>query len=132
MKTIIAPAEGWKESTAYLVDVSFSERNPIHRALFFTGFLNGPDCGPGAYNKLFHTSDSNGHYELKDVRFLRVIRQVASRDDLTEYVAMLPEHAEALIAEALVSPWECPECGNINDVADKLCDKCEIPRPLPI
>jgi len=38
----------WKSQTWYLVNVSFFKGNPIHRSLFFSGYLtNGV---PGSYN----------------------------------------------------------------------------------
>lgn len=44
------PKEGWKERCYYEVEVSFRKGNPIHRAFFFSGFLNGPGGSPGGYN----------------------------------------------------------------------------------
>lgn len=50
-RTIYKPKNGWKERTYYIVDVAFSANNVIHRAIFYTGFLNGEKDGePGAYN----------------------------------------------------------------------------------
>lgn len=40
-KTIIPPEHGWKERQYYVVEVAFNEHNPIHKALFYSGFLNG-------------------------------------------------------------------------------------------
>ena len=50
-KEITPPAGGWKENTFYVVDVAFAANNPIHRSIFFTGFLD--DGVPGGYNKFF-------------------------------------------------------------------------------
>lgn len=44
------PKGGWKESTYYVCNVAFSSHNVIHRAMFFTGFLNGKNGNPGGYN----------------------------------------------------------------------------------
>ena len=44
------PKGGWKESTYYVCNVAFSSHNVIHRAMFFTGFLNGKNGTPGGYN----------------------------------------------------------------------------------
>lgn len=44
------PKGGWKESTYYICNVAFSSHNVIHRAMFYTGFLNGNNGTPGGYN----------------------------------------------------------------------------------
>jgi len=45
--TIIPPAEGWQPFSIYLVEVSWSEGNPIHEAILHTGFLEkGTPQGP--------------------------------------------------------------------------------------
>lgn len=71
-KTVIPPSGGWKENTYYIVDVAFSANNPIHRKIFYTGFLNsaGNPCG---YNKFGFCEDK---LELKDAYFVRVIREL--------------------------------------------------------
>jgi len=37
---IIPPNGGWKSCTWYLVDVSYRKGNPIHRSLFYSGFVS--------------------------------------------------------------------------------------------
>ena len=44
-RKIIKPFLGWKSQTWYLVEVAYNEYNPIHRDLFYTGFLNGKEEG---------------------------------------------------------------------------------------
>lgn len=52
---IQTPKGGWKEQTWYLVEVSYSKRNPVHKALVFTGFLD--DKGrPAGYSGIFQAS----------------------------------------------------------------------------
>ena len=54
------PEGGWAENAVYLVDVAFRLNNPVHRAIFFTGFLRNGQ--PGNYSALFNPSwDGNAH-----------------------------------------------------------------------
>lgn len=51
-REIIPPEGGWKEKTFYEVEVSYSSRNPIHKAIFYSGFLSkGKPCG---YNAIWN------------------------------------------------------------------------------
>jgi hypothetical protein len=57
----LAPDNGWEERTWYLVEVAFSNNNPVHRSLFFTGFLtDGKPCG---YNEFARTEDKLEYHE---------------------------------------------------------------------
>lgn len=70
-KQIIPPKSGWKDDTYYIVDVSFSKNNPVHRLIFFSGFLNkGIPCG---YNQFGFTEDFKNY---SDVYYMRVIREI--------------------------------------------------------
>lgn len=88
MQTIIGPEFGWKEQTVYLVEVSWSETNPIHRALYYSGFLNGePEGTPGGYNGVMYPnapeeSPPSMWRGMRYLHYLKVIRVVATADDL--------------------------------------------------
>lgn len=72
-KGVIAPEGGWKERTYYAVDVSYSSGNPIHRSVFYTGFLNnGVPCG---YNQIWNPTSEETH-TLWEVYYLKVAREL--------------------------------------------------------
>ena len=78
---IIKPAEGWKEHTVYLVVVKMFERNPEHKALFYSGFLNGPEDNdwystPGSYNAVWHPGGEAQRVTIDDVWHMSVVREV--------------------------------------------------------
>ena len=56
MKTLLdcAPPGGWIERAYYVVMVKLNSSNVPHKAIFYTGFLNGDDGGPGGYSGLFN------------------------------------------------------------------------------
>jgi hypothetical protein len=65
---IYPPEDGWQPKCHYLVDISFSSGNPIHRCIFYTGHLqDGKPCG---YNKLFNEDRS----EITDVYYMRAVK----------------------------------------------------------
>lgn len=70
----------WKAETWYLVDVSYRKTNPIHRALFYTGFLNS-DEKPGGYNMIVSHSYAK-LFSYRDVYYLKVIREIVSSEEI--------------------------------------------------
>jgi len=70
----------WKSETWYLIDVSYNKNNPVHRALFFTGFLN-EDGMPGSYNMIISHSYQN-HFGYSDIYYLKVIREIVSSGEI--------------------------------------------------
>lgn len=71
---IIPPSDGWEPQTYYVVDVSFNSANPVHRSIFFSGFLDfGEQAG---YAQVF-----NGSYEGPEryacVWYMKVISKIA-------------------------------------------------------
>jgi hypothetical protein len=50
------PPDGWQAQTYYVVVVQFGYTNITHRAILYTGFLNGRDKTPGGYSCLFNPS----------------------------------------------------------------------------
>lgn len=73
---VIPPEEGWKENTCYLVDVSYSQDNPVHRAIFIVGFIDKPNI-PGGYSKIWSNT-----YEVPipygGVHYLEVIKELCT------------------------------------------------------
>ena len=87
LKGIFPPKDGWKESTWYLVEVSFRKGNPVHYNLFFTGFLNGYGGSPGGYNCLVpHNGVSNGERisNIHNVRYMSAVKVLASKEELND------------------------------------------------
>lgn len=85
-RTIIPPVGGWVSRRIYIVDVSYGKDNPIHRSLFYSGFLD--DKGnPAGYNHLHNVNDdqwtsnviSNAHY-LKAVSIIKTDAQDTPED----------------------------------------------------
>ncbi|NOG70452.1 hypothetical protein [Roseicella sp. DB1501] len=75
-----APHGGWRERAYYVVDVKFTHDNPEHKAIFYTGFLNGADKSPGGYSGLF-----NPTYEpefIKGCRGIHSMRVVCEIPDM--------------------------------------------------
>jgi len=79
-RRIFKPVKGWKMQTWYLVKVSFGSGNVIHRALFYTGFLNN-DGEPEGYNMLISPGYEDRH-EYREVWYLETIREVVSAEDM--------------------------------------------------
>ncbi len=76
-KEIIPPKDGWKESTHYIVDVSYSSGNPVHRSIFYTGFLqDGRPCG---YNVIFNPTSDLSH--IGEVHYMKAIREIEVEGD---------------------------------------------------
>ena len=66
----IPPIDGWKPDTYYIVDAAFSNQNPIHRRIFYTGF---PKYGKSnAYacitSPVWHNEDILDWYYIKAIR----------------------------------------------------------------
>lgn len=59
-RTIHTPKGGWKKQTYYVAEVAFSRHNVVHRALFYSGFLNGKGGLPGGYSGFLTTDGQPG------------------------------------------------------------------------
>lgn len=72
-KEIIPPAEGWKEKTLYLVEMSYLAAEPIRQAYLCVRVLNGEDGGPDHYSGVWY-----GSYDVPaafgGVHYLKVIK----------------------------------------------------------
>lgn len=89
-KTILAPEEGWKPNSWYIVEISFGTVNPVHRSMFYSGFLNGENKTPGAYNMLTNPSYEGGIFVIEDVHYLKPIEIVAYENSEHILVASPP------------------------------------------
>jgi len=124
-QTIIAPEDGWKPNSLYLVDVSYNPNNPVHRSYLYTGFLNGKDGGPGGYHSIWNASYDP--LKIEDAYFLRAVRLI-SENELVGGECRLPDDVIAEIEHFKVAEWECDKCGTTNGPVEKLCHQCEEPR----
>jgi hypothetical protein len=86
---IYIPEGGWVERCYYLVHISYSRQNPIHKAILFTGFLNGrgvrggPDKSPGGYAQIFRPGYENPrNYSEGEIYYLEVVKQITFPGDL--------------------------------------------------
>lgn len=71
-RTIVAPEDGWKPNTLYLVRVSFRKGNPVHESYLRTGFI-AHDGAFGGYCEIFN----NSYEEVKQAReahYLQAVR----------------------------------------------------------
>lgn len=77
-RRILPPVGGWEENAWYLVNVSYNPNNPIHESLFYTGFLNGPESGPGGYNSVVPITGTAGHSHttINDIHYLQAVREL--------------------------------------------------------
>lgn len=73
-KGIIPPEGGWSERTWYVVDVKYFEHNPVHSALFFTGFLDNKNR-PNGYNYLTAPSYDDC-ISISDCYYLKAVRKL--------------------------------------------------------
>jgi hypothetical protein len=75
-----APEGGWEERTWYLVEVAFNNNNPVHKKMFFTGFISdGKPCG---YNEFARSEDN---LEYNDSVYLRPVKRLFSEEELEIY-----------------------------------------------
>lgn len=65
---------GWKSSTLYEVRVAFNRCNPMHTAIFYSGFVK--DGIPGGYNQIWSPSYERERYDLSDAYRLIAIREL--------------------------------------------------------
>lgn len=78
--TIIPPKAGWKPQTYYLVEVCCNPNNPCFAGVFYTGFLNGRDNGPGGYNQIV---SCEGDVSISNIVFLKAIKELVTISSVT-------------------------------------------------
>lgn len=84
-KRVIKPPEGgWKPHTYYAVWVAWFVGNPIHKSIFYTGFLQsgegkygGFEGEPAGYNQIWNPT-GDGPRSIDKVHFLEVIAEIPS------------------------------------------------------
>ena len=86
---IYPPKEGWMEQAWYLVEMSMGPNNPVHRNLFYTGFLN--DGKPAGYNHFAGNTIIGEEYSISDVYYMKAVRLVLTRDDFPIGLGLPPE-----------------------------------------
>lgn len=88
-KKIVPPAAGWQKHTWYLVDLACFDTNPVHRALFYSGFLN--KGRPGRINDGLVPLNGPDFERCEKVRYLRVVRRLFSEDEAKRYMPPTPD-----------------------------------------
>lgn len=113
-RTIDVPEGGWKELAFYLVLVSYRPSNPIHKAIFYTGFLNDPEGGPGGYNQVWNPTNDAPHWfrSIDQVHFLKVVRFLYDDKEME----VLEFDAERINV--------CPSCQGTGYVDHITCNGC--------
>ena len=85
-QTIILLPQGWEENTLYLVDVSLNPQNPIWRGMFYSGFLNGENKGPGGYSGLRSLyCGEGGSFSLSEIHYMKVLKILTRDGDREKY-----------------------------------------------
>ena len=74
-KLQILPRGGWKSHTYYVVDVAFNVNNPIHRKIFYTGFID-IDGNPQGYNGFARFDRGDSLLTISDAYYIKVIREI--------------------------------------------------------
>lgn len=85
---IFPPEGGWQEQTWYLCEVSYRYGNPVHKCLFYTGFLN-KEGRPNGYNSIIQINGGrdSGFLEISDARYLKALAPlVAQNEDMDWYL----------------------------------------------
>ena len=88
---IVPPKGGWREGAVYLVDISWSDNNPIHRALFHTGSLS-EEGEPRAYSQVIYPNGDRegGTSDYGNLRYMKAIQALVSGDELRKDTLILP------------------------------------------
>lgn len=76
-RSIEVPDEGgWEPHTFYAVLVSVSPNNPIWGAILYTGFLNGPDGGPGGYASVWNGGTDESTTPFHRLHYLKILHKL--------------------------------------------------------
>lgn len=123
-KTLIPPPKGWKEQTYYVVDIAVSKSNPIHRAILYVGFLNGPKDQPlrGGYTSLLRAM----YDEVFDPNRLHYLRVVSEITDMARAPEEPPEpHPMGHVLFTDADPDRPMQaCDRNGSIALGVCKKC--------
>lgn len=77
MTLVMASDHGiqWEENTYYVVDVAFTKTNPMHRKIFFSGFLSA-DKKPQGYNGFARFGRSDEALDYQDIHSIKIVRKI--------------------------------------------------------
>lgn len=74
-RTILPPDGGWKPRTYYVVDVAYRATNPVHRAVFYSGFLHNGH--PSGYNSVWCATYEVGDvYSINECYYLKAVSEI--------------------------------------------------------
>jgi len=77
---LAAPEGGWKAGSFYLVEVAWSCHNPIHRCVFFSGFLT--DTGqPGGYSCLMNPMYGTSVQWKAQLAYFNPLKEILSKEE---------------------------------------------------
>ena len=74
-KGLQAPEGGWKPHTYYTALVSVNSGNPLHEAIFFSGFLNECTKEPGSYACAMNPT-YNGNIPANMLFYVEIIQEL--------------------------------------------------------
>lgn len=102
-QTLILPKDGLKPHTWYIVNVSFSAGNPKHKALFYTGFLNGKNNMPGGYSgfQALNSAHDEDRYTLGNARFVNFLDEIANEKGAIKPPEIKPKGKKELLLESI-------------------------------
>jgi len=75
-RTVLPPDDGWQGQAYYIVDVAYNVHNPVHRTIFYSGFLQNGE--PAGYSKLW---ESNKPDIISNLHYLRAVKKIDMTED---------------------------------------------------
>jgi len=87
----IPPEGGWERCSYYVVEVATHKRNPIFKAILYTGFLDKRTQQPLGYSGVFSSTLEPEFMDLKEFQYIKAIRKIDmsipnERKDMTEII----------------------------------------------
>ena len=79
--TIIPPPGGWLPSRYYVVEVAYGMNNPIHKVIFYTGFLNDETGDPAGYNCILSACTNDEVLTIEDAWYLNAVKHIPELDN---------------------------------------------------
>jgi len=71
---IIKPKDGWESRCFYVVEVKIARNNPLHKSLFYSGYLDRIGV-PSSYNQIMNPT-YDYPIDLQRVYYLKVIKNL--------------------------------------------------------
>ena len=69
-KCVIPLISGWLADTYYYVEVAFASNNPIHKVIFYSGFLH--DGKPASYNTFLNPTGTP-NLDIRNAYYMKVL-----------------------------------------------------------